>query len=362
MEHPVEPRGAVPDGASAPSDSYHPGTRHIGLLLFDGCSLLGAGIIAEAFRLANEIELARSGRPVYRLSLLSYRGGNIACSSSIRVWTQGLDAWPLRNFNAIFIACSEREAMAERDVRLLSWLCEISAAVLDRYQPGGDDPAQSRTPERATARSTSLQSAQSADAITLAQTASPPVFWFRDTPVAISPVGPTPTDMALAQIEVDLGAEVAQQIARQLIPQQQPQQLETEAEPQDAQVAAISDKIRESARWISENYAESISVTDAARGAAMSERNYLRRFKCELGVTPSEYLLRARLDMICRLLVETDLPVDKIARRCGMGNGDRLAKIFRKRLGASPTEYRSNGRAGMRRDKPGGTQSALSAR
>ena len=42
MEHPVEPRGAVPDGASAPSDSYHPGTRHIGLLLFDGCSLLGA--------------------------------------------------------------------------------------------------------------------------------------------------------------------------------------------------------------------------------------------------------------------------------------------------------------------------------
>jgi transcriptional regulator GlxA family with amidase domain len=362
MEHTVEPRGTVLESASATSDSYQPGTRHIGLLLFDGCSLLGAGIIAEAFRLANEIELARSGRPVYRLSLLSYRGGNIACSSSIRVWTQGLDAWPLRNFNAIFIACSEREAMAERDVRLLSWLCEISAAVLDRYRPEGDDPVQQRTPERVTARPASLPSAQSGDVITLAQTASPPVFWFRDTPVAMSAVGPTPIDMALAQIEVDLGAEVAQQIARQLMPPPQTQQPEAEADPQEGQVAAISDKIRESARWISENYAESISVTDAARGAAMSERNYLRRFKCELGVTPSEYLLRARLDMICRLLVETDLPVDKIARRCGMGNGDRLAKIFRKRFAASPTEYRNTGRASMRRDNPGGTLPALSAR
>jgi hypothetical protein len=31
------------------------------------------------------------------------------------------------------------------------------------------------------------------------------------------------------------------------------------------------------------------------------------------------------------------------ARCCGMGNGDHLAKIFRKRLGLSPTEYRNRG-------------------
>jgi transcriptional regulator GlxA family with amidase domain len=48
--------------------------------------------------------------------------------------------------------------------------------------------------------------------------------------------------------------------------------------------------------------------------------------------------------MVCRLLIETDLPVDKIARRIGMANGDRLAKIFRKRLSVSPTEYRLQNR------------------
>jgi transcriptional regulator GlxA family with amidase domain len=44
------------------------------------------------------------------------------------------------------------------------------------------------------------------------------------------------------------------------------------------------------------------------------------------------------------LLTDSELPVDKIARRSGMGNGDRLAKIFRKRLLISPTEYRTQSR------------------
>jgi len=85
-------------------------------------------------------------------------------------------------------------------------------------------------------------------------------------------------------------------------------------------------------------------VADAARVAAMSERNFLRRFKAQVGLTPSEYLLRARLDASCMLLSATDLPVDKIARRCGTWSGDGLAKIFRKRLSISPTQYRLAGR------------------
>lgn len=86
--------------------------------------------------------------------------------------------------------------------------------------------------------------------------------------------------------------------------------------------------IRASARWLRKNGDRPISVVEAAQIAAMSECSFLRRFKLEMGITPSEYLLRARLDMTCHLLVETDFPVDKIAPRCGIGNGDRLAKIF----------------------------------
>lgn len=63
-----------------------------------------------------------------------------------------------------------------------------------------------------------------------------------------------------------------------------------------------------------------------------------------MGVTPSDYLAYVRLDMSCRLLVETTLPVDKFARRCGVGSGRQLAKLFRKHLGVTPTEYRASRR------------------
>jgi AraC family transcriptional regulator, glycine betaine-responsive activator len=57
-------------------------------------------------------------------------------------------------------------------------------------------------------------------------------------------------------------------------------------------------------------------------------------------ITPSEFLLQARLDVTRRLLATTNLHVDNIARCTGMRSGDRLAKMFRKRFAESPTEYR----------------------
>ncbi|MDR6376329.1 AraC family transcriptional regulator [Paraburkholderia caledonica] len=106
------------------------------------------------------------------------------------------------------------------------------------------------------------------------------------------------------------------------------------------------EKIHASAQWLTENCEHDISIAEVAQAAAMSERTFLRRFRQQIGTTPSEYLLRARLERSCRLLAEGDLPVDKIARRSGMGNGSQLAKLFRKRFRVSPTEFRRRARAG----------------
>jgi transcriptional regulator GlxA family with amidase domain len=90
------------------------------------------------------------------------------------------------------------------------------------------------------------------------------------------------------------------------------------------------------------NCNRSIMMDEAAQVAAMSGRNFLRRFRLEIGVAPSDYLLYVRLDLCCRLLIDTDLPVDKVARRCGIGSGGQLSKIFRKHIGRTPTEYRAD--------------------
>src|ERR1700759_3874487 len=57
--------------------------RQIAILLFDGFSLLGAGIVAEVFHMANEFASAKS-RPdcSYDVRFPSVEGVNVACSSS----------------------------------------------------------------------------------------------------------------------------------------------------------------------------------------------------------------------------------------------------------------------------------------
>lgn len=104
---------------------------------------------------------------------------------------------------------------------------------------------------------------------------------------------------------------------------------------------APSERIRATVEWLSENYGGRISISSMAERALMSERNFLRRFRAEMGHTPHEYLSKIRLESARKLLLSTALPVDKIARHCGLFNGDHLRKHFVKHFGMSPVEYRT---------------------
>jgi transcriptional regulator GlxA family with amidase domain len=146
--------------------------------------------------------------------------------------------------------------------------------------------------------------------------------------------------ISLSLVKRDLGSTVARTVVEHLdLDHDRPLPIELES------VATLTpaEKAQGSARWLERNCERAIAVSDAARTAAMSERNFLRLFKREIGLTPSEYLLRVRLDLVCQRLLQTDLPIDKIARRTGLSNGERLSKLFRRRFSASPTEYRLNG-------------------
>ncbi len=81
----------------------------------------------------------------------------------------------------------------------------------------------------------------------------------------------------------------------------------------------------------------------------MNERSVLKRFKNEIGMTPSDYPLLARPNLSSRMLVESRLPVDKVARRCEIGSGRQLAKLFRKYLTTTPTQLPTTGCARRRR-------------
>lgn len=77
-----------------------------------------------------------------------------------------------------------------------------------------------------------------------------------------------------------------------------------------------------------------------AAQAAMSERNFLRVFTREIGVTPTKFVESIRVDAACRALETTDATVDAIARTIGFGTAETMRRTFVRVKGVAPTDYR----------------------
>ncbi len=83
-----------------------------------------------------------------------------------------------------------------------------------------------------------------------------------------------------------------------------------------------------------------VQVEVLAARALMSARTFARRFKAATGTTPHRWLLDQRLLLAEHLLEDTDLSIDQIARRCGLGSPDTLRHHFAARRQVSPIGYR----------------------
>jgi transcriptional regulator GlxA family with amidase domain len=298
---------------------------HVDIALFDGFALYEVAAVIEIFQKANALFAAQRSRCArYDISLVSASGGRIASSSSVFVWTESIDTHRGTNdTHLLFIAGGAGMNLACRDERLSNWL--------RRRHPFSEivhPIAEGRLALEAAAlpaRYCSLLYGGSEEFLDL-------------YPVRPLSHAPGAVQTALRIVEEDLGPGLAQTIAASMAPQRQAP-FSSSTTPIVAK--QVSENILASTRWLEANVDRAISIDDAAQVAAMSERTFLRRFKSEIGMTPSDYLLRARLNMSCRMLVETGLPIDKIARRCGINGGGQLAKLFRKYLATTPTDYRN---------------------
>ena len=73
----------------------------------------------------------------------------------------------------------------------------------------------------------------------------------------------------------------------------------------------------------------------------MSERNFARAFRRELGLTPAAYVEIARVEAARMALESTGTPVEVVARAGGFGTVETMRRAFHRRLGVGPAEYRA---------------------
>jgi PAS domain S-box-containing protein len=93
-------------------------------------------------------------------------------------------------------------------------------------------------------------------------------------------------------------------------------------------------------RYMLAKYADPIHASDLAKLAGLSLPRFTRRFKKELQVTPSRYLVMVRLNAACRLLVSTLKSISEIAAETGFHDHSFFTKQFVKYRNTTPKAYR----------------------
>jgi transcriptional regulator GlxA family with amidase domain len=92
--------------------------------------------------------------------------------------------------------------------------------------------------------------------------------------------------------------------------------------------------------WVLRHLGDPLTLRTLAVHANMSVRTFTRRFREETGASPAQWLLRQRIDHARVLLETTDLSVDQVAKRAGLGSATSLRQHLHRMIGVGPTAYR----------------------
>lgn len=92
-------------------------------------------------------------------------------------------------------------------------------------------------------------------------------------------------------------------------------------------------------QYISIHYMDEISLNEISEILNLS-RSYLSTlFKKEIGISFTDYLIEYRLNRAIKILQEKKLPLNIVAETVGYPNYTQFSKIFKKRLGMSPSDF-----------------------
>ena len=107
------------------------------------------------------------------------------------------------------------------------------------------------------------------------------------------------------------------------------------------EVLAIEDRHIASALGIIREHAcEGLNIPTLLKSVPLSRSVLERRFAQILGRSPNEEILRVKLGRACRLLEESDLSLAEVAEKCGFEHAEYFSRLFKKKLGSTPGEFR----------------------
>ena len=311
-------------------------TKRIGFLCCDDPAQLSMVGPLEVFREAN---FARTelGKPApYELELLLWRWPVMPNG----LWAQ-VPYKKARPVDTLIVCAGRGRFEAARDPKLLDWLravapetrrvCTVCTSVFVLAATGLLDGRRVTTHWKHT---------DELKAEHPRITVEPDPIFVRDGDVFTSAGVTAGMDLALALLEDDLGRDVSLAVARRLVVFLRRPGSQSQFSAQLAGQLAQRDPLRDAQHHIAEHPSADLSVAALARRVGMSERNFARCFRDEVGMTPARFVEQTRIETARRLLEETDEGVEAIARTAGFGTAETMRRTFLRVVRISPNDYR----------------------
>ncbi len=149
-------------------------------------------------------------------------------------------------------------------------------------------------------------------------------------------------DLALALVSERHGPGVAISVAKRLVVVAQRQGGQSQFSPYLTAPGDAASPIARVQDHAMAHIGSRHSLQSLADQVGMSARNLARHFVQETGITPHEFVDRARIDAARMLLEGTDRALKAVAYDCGFGTADRMRIVFTERLGVTPAQYRAS--------------------
>jgi transcriptional regulator GlxA family with amidase domain len=312
--------------------------RAIGLLIFPDFQLLDAAGPITAFEIAS-----RYGGGAYALCVLAASGGQVRSSSGVAMSAIGLSEAP--QLDTLIVAGGDGVDRAARDSLVLDYVRrapERSRRVASVCS-GALLLAEAGLLQGRRATTHWSRTAQFARRYPKARL-EPDRIFTRDGAIWTSAGITAGIDLCLALIADDLGEAIARKTAQQMVVYRQ-------RPGGQSQFSALLEMERPDGRftallgWMREHLDDALTVDVLAAQAAMSPRNFARRFLEETGATPARAVERLRTEA-AREWVEASLdPMDRIAERAGFGDMERMRCAFLRAFGQPPQALRRAARA-----------------
>ena len=311
---------------------------NVAILAFPRCQVLDVTGPAMVFDAGNFV----SGKPHYKVHILSAQGGTIQTSSAVALVTKSLKELSPRAIDTLLIAGGDVSGLqmlvadgsvrkwvvqASKNARRYGSVCTGTFALAHFDLLGGKRVATHWSACNALAE---LCPKTHVDANAL---------FVNDGRLWTSAGVTTGIDMSLAMVASDMGDAVANAIAKRLVLYARRPGYQSQFSPVLSAQSHADAPFAELIDWIRDNLAKPLEVPRLAARVSMSERTFVRNFTRSIGVTPARFVETFRLDQT-RVYLAANMSLKEIAAKVGYLTGAQLSKAFDRRFGMTPSLFR----------------------